>query len=100
MKNLFKNIMLCAFIASGVSHAADHAWPTRPVRVLVPFAPGGTTDVIARIIAARMTEITGQQFIVDNRAGAGGNIGTGIVASAAPDGHGEQLGVWRESRLV
>ena len=83
MKNLFKNIMLCAFIASGVSHAADPAWPTRPVRVLVPFAPGGTTDVIARIIAARMTEITGQQFIVDNRAGAGGNIGTGIVNSSA-----------------
>jgi tripartite-type tricarboxylate transporter receptor subunit TctC len=53
---------------------------------MVPFAPGGTTDVIARIIAARMTEITGQQFIVDNRAGAGGNIGTGIAANAAPDG--------------
>ncbi|MEQ1774226.1 MAG: tripartite tricarboxylate transporter substrate binding protein [Burkholderiales bacterium] len=86
MKKIFKNIWLCSLFAAGASHAAEPAWPTRPVRVLVPFAPGGTTDVIARIIAARMTEITGQQFIVDNRAGAGGNIGTGIVANAAPDG--------------
>ena len=73
-------------LLAGAAHAADATWPTRPVRVMVPFAPGGTTDVIARIIAARMTEITGQQWIVDNRAGAGGNIGTGIVANAAPDG--------------
>ena len=82
--------MLCLLSSAAISHAAEPvvvAWPTRPVRVLVPFAPGGTTDVIARIIAARMTEITGQQFIVDNRAGAGGNIGTGIVANAAADGH-------------
>ncbi len=81
-------MMLCVICGASASHAADPAaWPTRPVRVLVPFAPGGTTDVIARVIAARMTEVTGQQFIVDNRAGAGGNIGTGIVANAAPDGH-------------
>ena len=90
MKKFFKNIMLCVvcgYGSVGAGHAAEPAWPAKPVRVLVPFAPGGTTDVIARIIAARMTEITGQQWIVDNRAGAGGNIGTGIVASAAPDGH-------------
>ncbi len=87
MKKLFKIIMLCLTLGVGASPAADPAWPTRPVRVMVPFAPGGTTDVIARIIAARMTEITSQQFIVDNRAGAGGNIGTGIAANAAPDGH-------------
>lgn len=86
MKKVFQNIVLCVICGISISHAAEPAWPTRPVRVLVPFAPGGTTDVIARIIAARMTEIMGQQFIVDNRAGAGGNIGTGIVANAAPDG--------------
>ena len=73
-------------LALNAVHAADTTWPTRPVRVMVPFAPGGTTDVIARIIAARMTEISGQQWIVDNRPGAGGNIGTGIVANSAPDG--------------
>ena len=86
MKKLFKNIWLCIIVAAGASHAAEPVWPTRPVRVMVPFAPGGTTDVIARIIAAKMTEISGQQWIVDNRPGAGGNIGTGIVAHAAPDG--------------
>ncbi len=86
MKNLFKKIGLGILCSMNFSHAAEPAWPTRAVRVMVPFAPGGTTDVIARIIAARMTEITGQQFIVDNRAGAGGNIGTGIAAHAAPDG--------------
>ena len=67
--------------------AADPKWPIKPVRVMVPFGPGGTTDVIARIVAMRMTELTGQSFIVDNRPGAGGNIGTGIVAGAAPDGY-------------
>ncbi len=86
MKKLFGNLLLLVMCGAGASHAAESAWPTRPVRVMVPFAPGGTTDVIARIIAARMTEITGHQFIVDNRAGAGGNIGTGIAAHAAPDG--------------
>ncbi len=91
MKKSFKNkylittLGLCCGVAAP-TFAADPAWPTRPVRVMVPFAPGGTTDVIARIIAARMTEITGQQWIVDNRPGAGGNIGTGIGANAAPDG--------------
>ncbi len=87
MKKFFQNVMLWVVMLAGSSHAAEPAWPTRPVRVMVPFAPGGTTDVIARIIAARMTEFTGQQFIVDNRGGAGGNIGTGIAANAAPDGH-------------
>jgi tripartite-type tricarboxylate transporter receptor subunit TctC len=86
MRSFSKRWLLCMAVMGGACHAAEPAWPTRSVRVLVPFAPGGTTDVIARIIAARMTEITGQQFIVDNRAGAGGNIGTGIVANAAPDG--------------
>jgi tripartite-type tricarboxylate transporter receptor subunit TctC len=90
-KKSFKIKYLCIVMITGGVQAAEPAataqtWPTRPVRVLVPFAPGGTTDVIARIIAARMTEFSGQQWIVDNRAGAGGNIGAGIVANAAPDG--------------
>ncbi len=62
-------------------------FPARPVRMIVPFAPGGPTDVIARIIAQRLTEAWGQQVVVDNRAGAGGNIGMGLAANAASDGY-------------
>jgi tripartite-type tricarboxylate transporter receptor subunit TctC len=62
-------------------------YPTRPVRVIVPFAPGGPTDVCARLIAQKLSERLGQQFYVENVAGAGGNIGTGQAARAAADGY-------------
>jgi len=62
-------------------------YPARPVRVIVPFAPGGPTDVMARILAAKMSEGLGQQFIVENRAGAGGNIGMGVAAKSGADGY-------------
>ena len=62
-------------------------YPNRPVRVLVGFAPGGTTDITARILAAHLTQSWGQQFVVDNRTGASGQIATDIVAKAAPDGY-------------
>lgn len=67
--------------------AAGQQYPTRPIRVIVPFAPVGPTDVIARIFAQKVTEAWGQQVVVDNRAGAGGNIGMGLAAKAAPDGY-------------
>jgi tripartite-type tricarboxylate transporter receptor subunit TctC len=66
---------------------AQATWPTKPVRIVVPFAAGGTTDILARAIAPELSRAFGQQFIVDNRAGAGGNVGAEIVAHSAPDGY-------------
>ncbi len=66
---------------------AEGSWPTKPVKIVVPFAPGGTTDILARAIAPELSKAFGQSFIVDNRGGAGGNLGADIVAKSAPDGY-------------
>jgi len=76
-----------AFAAAASANGADSAYPSRPVRMIVPFAPGGPTDVISRVIAQKLTEAWSHQVVVDNRAGAGGNIGMGLAASALPDGY-------------
>ena len=73
--------------ASAPSAGAAPDYPTRPVRLLVPFAPGGGADALARIITPRLTETMGQQWVVDNRGGAGGNIAAETVARAGPDGY-------------
>jgi tripartite-type tricarboxylate transporter receptor subunit TctC len=75
--------MLCAF--GSFAHAQN--WPARPVTVVVPFAAGVTGDIVARGLVDHLSSALGQPFIVDNRAGAGGNIGGNVVAKAAPDGH-------------
>ena len=77
-------IAALAALAAGLAHA--QSWPARPVRFIVPYPPGGSTDIAARAVADKLTRALGQQFIVDNRAGAGGAIGTTEVARAAPDG--------------
>jgi tripartite-type tricarboxylate transporter receptor subunit TctC len=74
-------------IFTAAATAAEAAYPARPVRMIVPFAPGGPTDVIARVIAQKLSEIWPHQVVVDNRAGAGGNIGMGLAATAPPDGY-------------
>lgn len=83
---------LALVCAAGTVTAAEIAFPQRPVRFIVPFAPGGSTDTLARTLAQRLSEALGQQVVVDNRAGANGNIGTEIVARAVPDGHTIVLG--------
>lgn len=73
--------------ASAPGWAAAEAYPIRAVRVIVPFAPGGQTDVIARLLSQKLAEHLGQQFYVENKPGAGGNIGTGLTAQAPADGY-------------
>jgi tripartite-type tricarboxylate transporter receptor subunit TctC len=76
--------MLLALALAGAAHAQ---YPAKPVRIVVPYPPGGTVDVVARNLAQQLTVQTGQQFIVDNRAGANGTIGSDFVSKAAPDGY-------------
>lgn len=79
-------LMSAAMLAPGAAIAAD-AYPTRPIRLIVPFEPGGSTDLTARITAQAMSERLGQSIVVENKAGAGGNIGTDAVAKSKPDGY-------------
>jgi tripartite-type tricarboxylate transporter receptor subunit TctC len=77
--------LLCAAFA--LPAAAQGSWPTHPVKIIVPFPAAGTTDILARAIAPELSKAFGQQFIVDNRAGAGGNVGAEIVAHSPADGY-------------
>lgn len=73
--------------ASSIRAAYAQGWPRKPVRLIVPFAPGGGTDAVARILSTRLSEIWGQQMVIENRGGAGSNIGIETVARSDPDGH-------------
>ena len=78
---------LAALALSLLPSLAAAQWPTQPVRIMVPFAPGALTDLAARNIAAELSAQIGQQFVVENKGGAAGTIGTAEVAKARPDGH-------------
>ena len=77
----------CCVLCSFSGHANAEQWPTRVVKFVVPFSAGGTTDILGRLMAQRLSEEYGQQLVVENKGGAGGNIGTDAVAKAAPDGY-------------
>jgi len=84
-------LVLAGTLFTTVNHAAE-SFPTRPVRMIIPFPPGGGTDIMGRIVAQRLTEALGMQVVVDNRGGAAGLIGTEMAARANPDGHTVMIG--------
>jgi tripartite-type tricarboxylate transporter receptor subunit TctC len=84
--------LLVALVFASAASAASHDYPSKPIRLLVPFPPGGGADTIARILTPKLTERMGQTWVVDNRGGAGGNMATEVVATAQPDGYSVLLG--------
>ena len=84
---VLRTVVALALSCTGLSALAQSAWPNKPVRIVVPFAPGGTTDILARAVAPELTKAFGQQFVVENKAGAGGNLGAEVVAKSAGDGY-------------
>ena len=80
------------FLSGPAEAATAQAYPTKPIRFVVPFAPGGSTDTLARTLGVKVSESLDQQVVIDNRTGANGNIGMEIVAKAPPDGHTIVLG--------
>src|SRR5882757_8569884 len=85
MKQMIAGLACALVLACDV--AAAQEWPGKPVTLVVPFAAGGTTDLVGRPLAQALSERLGQSVIVDNRAGAGGTIGAGVVAKSVPDGY-------------
>ena len=79
--------LLIGAVAALATPAAAQSWPTKPVKIVVPFGPGGPADVYARMLGQELTEVLKQQFVIDNKPGAGAVIGTDVVAKAAPDGY-------------
>ncbi len=89
---------ILALVAFALPAAAQETYPTRPITLIVPFAPGGSTDVIGRIVAEGLRQVLGQPVVVENQSGAGGSLGTAAIARAAPDGY--TIGMGTASTLV
>lgn len=85
-------VLTAVAVCAGVTHAQEQSYPTKPIRMVVGFPPGGGTDVVARIIAPRLAENLGQQIVIDNRPGATGTVAAGMVAKSPPDGYTLMMG--------
>ena len=87
-RDLMFRLLAMAIVASvGLSTAHAQSWPSKPVRIIVPFPPGGTTDIVARSLGVELQKMWGQPVIIENRAGAGGNVGAEAVAKSPNDGY-------------
>lgn len=87
LANFYRGVLCSVFLGLAASGALAQGWPDRPVKLVVTFPPGGTSDLVARLLAPKYAAAFGQSFVVENRAGAGGIIGADAVAKAAPDGY-------------
>src|SRR5215813_284482 len=92
MRNLITAIVLA--MVAGIASAEAQTFPSRPITLIVPFPPGGSTDVAARIMAEKMRPILGQPVVIENVGGAGGSIAVGRLARATPDGYTIDIGQW------
>ena len=84
---LAAGLLASPVLAQQATQQSAQAYPNRPLRMVIPWPPGQATDLVGRVVAQRLSDVLGQQVIADNRPGAGGAIGTDIVAKAAPDGY-------------
>src|ERR1700675_4980503 len=91
MRAIFENVIAIVLSLTAFSHAQE-SWPIRQVSIVVPFGPGGSADLLARILATHMQAKYNVPFVVENKAGAGGSIGAGYVAKAPPDGYTLMVG--------
>ncbi len=90
MNSILRTVLITfafAAVALYTAGAAAQVWPAKPIRLMVPFPPGGTTDIVARIVAQKLAERLGQPIVIENRGGAGGTIGTALIAKAPADGY-------------